>query len=92
MNFMFPRTKFVDENTIDEQLKHLESELEEVKEAKTQLQINIVEELFDLIHSAETAIRIIIENSNNVIDKEAVDFIKDCVIMKNIERGYYNKE
>lgn len=92
MNFMFPRTKFVDENTIDEQLKHLESELEEVKEAKTPLQINIVEELFDLIHSAETAIRIIIENSNNVIDKEAVDFIKDCVIMKNIERGYYNKE
>jgi len=84
MNFMFPKTKFADENTLEEQLKHLESELEEVKKAGTYY--DMTEELFDLIHSAETALRIIRKDPDL---NKAMDFIKEEVIMKNIERGYY---
>lgn len=58
--YIFPRTRFVDVNSIQTQIKHLESEVVEVKVAYASPYIErLAEELNDVIHSSETALRIL---------------------------------
>jgi len=59
---LFPRAKFVDDNSIEDQIKHLGSEIDEARAAyATPYIMRLAEELFDVIHSAETALRILSE-------------------------------
>jgi len=60
--YIFPRTRFVDSVLIEDQLKHLASEIVEARVAYTTPYIvRLAEELFDVIHSSETALRILEE-------------------------------
>jgi len=60
--YLFPRAKFVDEIDIEDQIKHLGSEIIEARVAyATPYIVRLAEELFDVIHSAETALRILSE-------------------------------
>jgi hypothetical protein len=60
--YLFPRAKFVDEINIEAQIKHLGSEIIEARVAyATPYILRLAEELFDVIHSAETALRILSE-------------------------------
>jgi hypothetical protein len=82
--YQFPRTIFRHNKIID-QIIHLRSELEEV-------QVEIVKrdhsatarEVWDVIHSAETALRIL-ENQHGVNVEEA----RFLVLAGNAGRGYY---
>jgi len=82
----FPETIFTKNNSLKQQISHLESEIIEVKNAYLSegFSSHMVEELWDVIHSAETALRIL------GTDKIDIFYIKDKVIEKNKERGYYN--
>ena len=97
--FQFPRTKFVDENTFKQQLRHLKSEVREVKKAKTRR--DKIGELWDVIHSAETAIRMLMNEEQESMDKACGTPINDWgysvakaekehVEQKNRECGYYD--
>ena len=84
---IFPRTKFVDNNSIADQVEQLESETDEVSREFDRPPVNhdrVAMELFDVIHSAETALHILAE-------KHGVDLAAawEHVISKNMERGYY---
>jgi len=87
---IFPRTKFVDTNSLIEQRCHLTSEVIEVDKEfdafpKTDFKA-VACELFDVIHSAETALRILEERHGvNILAA------KQAVIHKNTARGYYAK-
>lgn len=60
--FLFPRTTFVDTNKIEDQLQHLISELVEVKAAYYLPDlVHMASELCDVIHSAETFLRLLAE-------------------------------
>jgi hypothetical protein len=95
MHYNYPRVKFVDSNTIYEQLKHVESELQEIKDASPGDQNDAwgeewekeVEEIFDLHHSVETCIRTLQEVYGVDIEK-----YRRAVIEKNRKRGYYGEE
>jgi len=78
----FPRTKFVNENTPIDQLDHLMDEINEVEGAVSAEETVI--ELFDVIHSAETLIRMM-EKCYGMNPEQ----LKEKVIQKNKERGYY---
>ncbi len=86
MKFMFPATKFVRENNIFEQVDHLESELIEVRKAKSIEEL--AEELLDVIHSAETSLRILLRDKF-IIDTD-LERIRKKTLKKNRERGYYD--
>ena len=82
--FTFPRTKFVSENGLTQQFIHICTEVKEIKEAHEQEPIErVAEELVDLYHSVETALRI--------IDERYIDINKvfEQVAEKNMRRGYY---
>ena len=84
--YRFPRTRFVDENGLAGQLLHIESE---VAEFRAEVFSNpdpfvVAIELADIIHSAETAMRIL-EEKHGICQKEVLA----VVIFKNRERGYY---
>lgn len=83
--FHFPRTKFVDENGAFKQLQHLSSEVDELVAAfHTPDVVHTLKEAFDVIHSAETFIRIFSDHYD--VDLEE---IKASVIDGNRSRGYY---
>lgn len=90
MHYNYPRVKFVDSITIYEQLKHVESELQEIKDASPgdawgEEWEKEVEEIFDLHHSVETCIRSLQEVYGVDIEK-----YRWAVIEKNRKRGYYD--
>jgi len=84
--YQFPRTRFVDENSIVYQLDHTQ---EEVAEAHREL-LNLpyisalALEIMDIHHSTETALRILDEYHGVNIHK-----LRQAVIEKNKKRGYY---
>jgi len=83
--YRFPRTIFTDTNTPIEQLIHV---LGEVHEAMVDSRCNnfaCLKELMDVIHSAETAIRIIEEMTPGI----NLDSMLQGTIKKNMDRGYY---
>lgn len=87
--YRFPRAKFADTNDINKQVLHTISESREVLAEFNSLTIRYDEiaiELLDLIHSSETALRILAERHN-----VNVELAKEYVEMKNAARGYYNK-
>jgi hypothetical protein len=88
MSFFWPETKFARENSIADQLEHVFSEVEEVKQALKTPDIDIMAvdmEIFDLHHSLETFIRLL----QRFESPEYVQHIRECVIKKNRKRGYY---
>lgn len=81
----FPRTHFVDRGGILNQIDHTYSEVCEALEAALTPEVgHTAEEIFDIIHSAETALRIMQESHG--VDLTAA-YLR--VIEKNRERGYY---
>lgn len=85
MHYNYPRIKFVESSTIFEQLRHVESELQEIKDAFCDEKF--IEEIVDLHHSVETLIRILMEQEGVDIEK-----YRRAVIEKNRKRGYYGEE
>jgi hypothetical protein len=77
MNFNFPDTKFVKENTCGDQIKHILSEADEVRKAKGD---HLWDELMDLSHSLETLFR---------MQPKVSEAARLRVIEKNEARGYY---
>ena len=83
--YLFPRTKFVDENELIPQMMHVESELVEVWETITaEDKTRTAEEALDAIHSLETLLGILEEKHG--VDVAAVALY---VEEKNQARGYY---
>ncbi|KAF0218816.1 MAG: hypothetical protein FD174_2599 [Geobacteraceae bacterium] len=83
----FPRAKFVDEKTLFQQLDHIQTEVDEAQMEGCTVPVNFDQaamELWDVIHSAETALRIL-QEKYRVDVKGAMD----AVIQKNVDRGYY---
>jgi predicted DNA-binding protein len=84
INFTFPRTTFATSNGLFEQLNHIGSELSEVNQAFLNEPIErVAEELVDLYHSVETALRIIDERYVLIVA------VAEKVAEKNLRRGYY---
>lgn len=86
MLYNFPRAKFVDDNGICGQVFHLETE---IAEAKAELHnpdiIPLAMEIADILHAAETAMRIL-EEKYGVNQRS----IMELVYQKNDARGYYH--
>lgn len=87
MIYQFPKTKFVT-NDLSDQLGHVTSEALEAMEsyARDEAPVETAIELLDVIHSAETALRILLQQ-NRELD---LDDLHDHVIAKNSARGYYD--
>jgi len=91
MKYNFPATKFVKTNTIQQQIEHVLSEAQEVKDAFEAAQngTGSVEhldiELGDLYHSLESLFRI----KARIDGKPDVTLVLQQVFDKNDERGYY---
>lgn len=87
LEFNFPATRFVRENTTGKQIHHVLSEADEVRRAMSEGEIvdRIMEEVADLTHSLETFWRLMVKD----FGEEYVDAIFDRVEAKNRERGYY---
>jgi NTP pyrophosphatase (non-canonical NTP hydrolase) len=89
---LFPKTVFVEENTIEKQLEHIGTEFQEiVEEVYPQLRNGknydaIAGELWDLIQSAETALRILDEQHG-----VEINLIRQGVYEKNRARRYYKE-
>jgi len=79
--YIFPEICFVKENTINEQLVHVLSEVIEVMQAKTKE--HKFEEITDLRHSIETLVRIA-ERKGMDVENET-----ERVVEKNADRGRY---
>lgn len=85
MYYTFPRSRFVVENGIAQQSEHILSEaVEAVQSAFTPDIFHTAEEIFDCLHSCETALRMLEEKYE--VD---LDDVKDHVTAKNRARGYY---
>lgn len=85
INLTFPRTKFVTSNGLHAQIAHISSEIAEVNDAFHNEPIErVAEELVDLYHSVETALRIIDERY------VCLDAVAEKVAEKNMRRGYYS--
>ena len=87
MTFTFPETIFAQKNSLSNQIIHLESECREVSQAffsEPKIE-RVVEELLDVIHSAETALRIIQRQHDVSLNKAIRDILR-----KNMERNYYD--
>lgn len=86
---MFPKTKFVKENGIWEQIKHIESEVEEVVDAFDNIDLKTMDlhdfklELIDVKHSVDTLLHIL------GVDEEENMRLSNEAIKKNYDRGYY---
>ena len=82
---MFPRLKFVDDNSIHDQVVHVMSETTEVLDTLIigEAVIRTAEELVDVITSCVTGLRILTEMYG--VD---VDGVIDYVNAKNAARGY----
>lgn len=85
---IFPRTKFVDENGLFQQLNHIQSEIKELFDAYfNEPSGRIAEEAFDLIHSVETLLHKLEEEYGVNLDA-----VRDHVRSKNAARGYYSHD
>ena len=81
---LFPVTKFASRNTILEQLDHLQSEINEVREAVESGDLKSASlELVDVQQSADTALHILLRMG---IDSYSA---YTEVTIKNARRGYY---
>lgn len=81
MRYNFPPIKGIENIPLSKQLQKIAEECQELVEAKTELEQ--LEELLDLLHAVETALRIFEQFAN-------VDQMIELVIEKNKERGYYD--
>jgi hypothetical protein len=94
MNYTWPETTFAQTNTMEQQLDHILSEVDEVTElgpfsqpmASDNNLADLVEELMDLHHSIETFMRIVERERSAVWLNGAAA----CVKAKNFTRGYYD--
>jgi len=77
----FPEVKFTSTNSIDEQCLHVVSEAIEASQEDDPYKKAM--ELWDVIHSAETGLRIL-SASGVHIEQAKID-----VVIKNTARGYY---
>lgn len=82
MHYSFPATKFVKTNTVNQQLDHIASEIEEFNAEEPGTPEMLIE-LVDVYHSFETLFRILERDGVNV--KKAFKIVKQ----KNEARGYY---
>ncbi len=91
MKYNFPAVKFIQTNTIQQQIEHVLSEAREVKDAfeACQNETGSVEhlelELGDLYHSMESLFRIKAKQDGAA----CVTLLLQQVFDKNDERGYY---
>lgn len=86
MPYSYPKIKFADTNTLEQQLDHVRSEHFEVWKAYMNDEIgHLVEELFDLQQSVDTCLRVI-ERLHPEMDLAAA---KQAMVQKNADRGYY---
>ena len=86
MLYHFPRTRFVDENSIYDQVRHIMQETAEAEQEFDNPSCHLLaQEIMDIYHSAETALRILKE-------KHGVDIheLMMAVYEKNNKRGYYS--
>lgn len=82
---LFPKTIFVDRNNILEQLDHLRSEVEEVREAVSRGDYDAAaDELVDVQQSADTGLHILLQQHG----ASCYDAYTR-VTVKNSDRGYY---
>lgn len=89
MPYSFPKIKFADTNTLEQQLEHVRSEHMEVWKAYMAGELgHLVEELFDLQQSCDTALRVI-ARLHPEMDLGAA---RQAMLQKNVERRYYNAE
>lgn len=85
MKYQFPCSRFVETNGVWKQLLHILSEFSEVCRAVVHRDWeHTVEELWDVIHSCETLLRIL-EKKYAVKVRSARMWVKE----KNDKRGYY---
>ena len=85
MPYNFPKIKFADTNTLEQQPDHVRSEHFEVWKAYMNDEIgHLVEELLDLQQSCDTALRVIARLYPALDMVEA----KKAMIQKNVDRGY----
>lgn len=90
-HYSFPRTRFVSESGITKQLFHMASEFWEIIKALAVGDLeHAVHEAFDLIGSTETLIRKIVRRSRLKGRPINPMVIKNAVIEKNRNRGYYS--
>lgn len=88
MWWRFPKTIFTDSNNPEQQLDHIRSEHKEMWMAYMDGETGqLCEEIFDLIHSCETALRII-KREFPAIDLPSA---MQAVIEKNKTRRYYER-
>lgn len=83
----FPKTKFVAENSISDQIAHLSTEYREVVQEMNKVKRDnfaLATELMDVIGSAETALNILQEDFDI-----SIEAVKEFVYQKNMKRGYY---
>lgn len=89
IKYNFPVTRFTEENIPETQLKHLDSEIAEanyeyiVKDRQSGLN-----ECVDIVHSAETLLRILVKEHGKARVLKAIEE----VVKKNRNRGYYISE
>lgn len=84
LNELFPRVKFADTNTVEQQLAHIASEKDEALEAYAQDNIEHTdEEIMDRMYACKTYLDI---RADQGVD---IDYIRRMVIKKNKDRGYY---
>lgn len=86
MIFNFPRVRFVDSNAIIKQISHIDSEVHEAVDAAMTPNINdLAGELMDVLHSAESALRIMEEFHGVNLAQVRCETER-----KNTLRGYYD--
>lgn len=87
ITFTFPESKFARDNTITEQVDHVQ---EEINETVADICYNRKEpallECIDVYHASETLIRILIRRFG---EEKVKELIEKCY-KKNNDRGYYD--
>ena len=83
--YKYPRIKFADSNTVEQQLEHIRSEVVEAIQAYNMDKLGDMDiELHDILQSVETLQRMREERAGVSTAKG-----KEVMIQKNIKRRYY---
>jgi len=86
--YKYPRIKFADTNTVEQQLQHILSEVTEAIKAFNEGMLGDMDvELHDIGQSVETLQRMREEQSGVSIEEG-----RQFMIKKNRERGYYDRK